>query len=170
MQGQRPKFNQYWDKIRDILSEQQPTMFPRHGAAAINVSDIFEQLNWDCEHGHTMSIQCTCSDCNQTFPIVSLHLLTTIHPAMLPCSTNHPISMGVSFTIQDWVNTIIDEAAKDEHSNIHRTVCSSAHQNTDISFESSPYLHFDVPSDGPYSIFPSMMLTLISGNMASSFY
>jgi hypothetical protein len=79
--------------------------------------------------------------------------------------------MEASFTIQDWVNTVIDEAAKDEHSNIHRTVCSSAHQNTDISFESSPYIHFDVPSGGPYSVFPSMTLTLTSGNMAnSSFY
>lgn len=170
-QGQRPKFNQYRDQIRDILSERQPTTFPRHGAAAIDVSDIFEQLNRDSEHGRTMSIRRTCSNCNQTFPIVSLHLPTTIHPAMLPCSTNHPISMKASFTIQDWVNTIIDEAAKDEHSNIHRTVCSSAHQNTDISFEPSPYLHFDVPSDGPYSVFPSMTLTLTSGNTAnSSFY
>jgi hypothetical protein len=116
IQRQRPKFDQYRDQICDILSDRQPNMFPRHRAAAINVSDIFEQLNQDGEYRRTISMQRTCSDCNHIFPIISLHLPTTIHPAMLPGSTESLMSAGTSLMIQEWVNMMVNEGTKDEHS------------------------------------------------------
>lgn len=168
--GLQPQFDQYRDQIRDILSDQQPNIFPRHGPAAIDVSDIFEQLNWNSEHGHMMSIQRTCSHCNQEFPPVSLHLPTTIHPAMLPCPTNHPVSTANTLTIQESINTMINTAVKDEYFNIHCAQCSSGLQNTEISLPPSPYLHFDVPPDGSHSILPSHTLNFSNENTGNNYY
>jgi hypothetical protein len=117
-----------------------------------------------------MSIQCTCSHCNQEFPPVSLHFPITIHPAMLPCPMNRPVSTANTLTIQESINTMINMAVKDEYFNIHCVQCSSGLQNTDISLPPSPYLHFYVPPDGLHSILPSHMLNFSNENTGNNYY
>jgi hypothetical protein len=80
-QGHIPTFAQNRDELRDVLSGGEPNLFPRHGPAAIDVADIFEQLNKNGQHVHSLTIQHICPHCNLTsLLVIHLSLSTTVHP------------------------------------------------------------------------------------------
>jgi hypothetical protein len=161
-------FDQYRDQLRDILSARQPNTFPRHGPAAIDVADIFEQLN---ENGQQVTIQHICPHCNQTPPLtISLPLLTTVHPSMLSNSPNHQVTMPTPFTIQEWVNALITTNADSHLPGTTCPACSTTMQITNTVLQPSPFLHFEVPPEVTNSVLPSHILTVSKTISVSDHY
>jgi hypothetical protein len=170
-QGHKPNFDRHRDELRDVFSACEPHIFPRHGPAPIDVTDIFEQLNKNGQHVRTLTIQHICPHCNLTPPsALHLRLSTTVHPVMLPCSPNNQVTMPTPFTIQEWTNALITSNTES-----HRlgTVCLTCSTNTQIAttfLQPSPYLHFEIPSEMTNSVLPSRVLTIPNTNMPPHLY
>ena len=165
----RPNFDQYRDQLRDVLSNRQPNTFPRHGPAAIDVADIFEQVNMDGSRVRTLTIQRTCSRCNQPSPALSLCLPTVIHPTMLPCSPDHQVTIPTPLTIQEWVDTLITTNTNFYGSGYDCHTCSVSTQVAS-SFQPTPFLHFEVPTEITSTISPSQILIICNANVISDHY
>ena len=148
-------FDKYRDQFRNVPSANQPSAFPRHGHAAVDVVEIFQQLDSDAEHNHVGTVRRTCSCCGLHGPLVPFYLPTTIIPTMLPCE----IPLKTQFTIQDWLNVII--AAKTDDLNLDDKchTCPTSVETTDISLGQPPYLYFDVPQEIASRVLPSAIVT-----------
>ena len=170
-QGHKLTFDQHRDELRDVLSACEPNIFPRHGHAAIDVTDIFEQLNKNGQYVCALTIQHICPHCNSTPPpTLHLRLSTTVHPAMLPCSLNSQLALPTPFTIQQRTNTLIASNIESHHLGTVCLTCSTNMQIATTLLQPSPYLHFEIPSEITNSVLPSRILTISNTNMLPHHY
>ena len=165
--GHHPDFNRNRDKFRDILSAHRPRTFPRRGHATVDVTEIFEQLDSDARHDHGRTIQRHCFHCDLNSPSASLHLPSIIHPAMLTGLQNNELPLDNPFTIQDWLNIVIDTQTDDL--NIAHA-CPTSSEGTDINLQRLPYLHFDVPQEMANCVLPSKELVFPTINSVRDRY
>jgi hypothetical protein len=91
-------------------------------------------------------------------------LPTIIHPAVLASLQDNEIPLDDPFTIQDWFNLVI--ATQTDHLNPENVchTCPASFEGTDIIFEHSPYLYFDVPQEMASRVLPSKELTFPTTN------
>ena len=169
-QGHQSTFDEHRDQLRDILFARDPNIFPRYGPMAIDVADIFEQLNQNGEHVRTLSIQHICPPCNYTPPSVSIRLPTTVHPALLPCSGEDQLTLSTQFTIQEWMDALITANAESHRSVNVCPTCSTTAQLATIFFQPSPFLHFEIPPEMRSSVLPSRIVTISNTDVPSHRY
>jgi hypothetical protein len=89
---------------------------------------------------------------------------------MLASLWNNEIPLDDPFTIQDWLNLVIATQTDDLNPENVCHTCLPSFKVTDIMFEHSPYLYFDVPQEMASRVLPSKELTFPTTNLVRDQY
>ena len=153
-------FSRSRDAFRDVLSEENPRMFKRHGPVFASLVDILHSLSLRETTSQYFTFVATCSGRNCTpgliTPTGAPYILTPNVWASITGSENQPYHES----LQEWVVRWFDWKA----SSSRRRPCMWCHTDRVLtrSFVKPPWIWFELFFGHPHVVLPSFVLSFSS--------